>query len=140
MKYMISLLVIAGLISSCDTPYQLEGKWAGRDPEGSYMEIWFGDSLALSYFQSYDEFILYDYSHSENTIEFKVRESNLTGANEFENTIVSLDADTLILQYDWPSGAIQRFNYQRVSSSLPTIYPDGLNTHLEQYREEILGE
>ncbi|MEJ2006242.1 MAG: hypothetical protein P8X57_15055 [Cyclobacteriaceae bacterium] len=59
MKFLNIIIIFLFTLMSCQQDGDLTGKWAGRDPDGGYMELWFGDSLALSYFQSYDEFVLY---------------------------------------------------------------------------------
>jgi len=138
MKSIITPLLAVIVLASCGGSHELQGKWGGRDPDGGYMELWFGDSLALSYFQSYNEFVLYNYKRNGSEVNFRVVDSRLEGQDSFSNIIVGLDQDTLILQYDFANGAIQRFNYHRISSSTPKIYPRGLNGHQEEYLQEIL--
>ena len=138
MKYVVILLT-GILLVGCESSYNLDGKWAGRDPDGGYMELWFGDSLALSYFQGYDEFVLYSYKRTGDEIHFRVKDSELEGLQEFDNTIITLDHDTLILEYEWPNGALQQFNYRRILSAEPVIYPDNLNIRKDEYRNDILN-
>ena len=132
-KPFLPLLLI--FLFSCSSRESLEGKWAGRDENGDYMELWFSEDHVLSYFQGYDAFVLYDYSLDGETIRYEFAESTLPETNPFENRIAVMDRDTLILEYVWPNGSHQYYHYQRISSETPEIYPT-----LAEYREKYLKE
>ena len=137
MKFLLITALVLTLLSCQPDPDKLQGRWAGRDDAGDYTELWFSDSLALGYFQGYDDFSLYRYTAEDRTITYELLESTFPGGAPFENSILALNADTLILQYTWPNGARQRFNYRRISSEIPDIYPS-LEGYRDSYKDIIL--
>ncbi|MCA6075613.1 hypothetical protein [Fulvivirga sedimenti] len=135
----IRLLLILITLGSCEgiKSELLEGKWAGTDPNGNYMELWFGDSLALSYLGGMEEFIVYNYDLSGNRITYSVRESFIPTRETFDNIVGLLNNDSLVLEYSMGDGTVISYSYYRLPGDVPEISGTGLLKNEKAYRSMV---
>ncbi len=131
----IRLLLILITLSSCEgiKSELLEGKWAGKDPNGNYMELWFGDSLALSYLGGMDEFIVYKFDLSGKRVTYTVRESFVPTRETFDNIVTLLNEDSLVLEYSMGDGTVISYSYYRLPGDVPEISGTGLLKNEKAY-------
>lgn len=122
MKNFLFLIIALGLFACTSSP-SYYGKYYSFSDAGDYSELWIGDGRALTYVPSIDQFFLYAYQESGDTLHFDLIESEILEQHQFSLKIRRIEDNALVTAFIAQAKQDTLKPYFVIDRAVPEIFP-----------------